>query len=274
MGVTKILNMKKTTKLLFIIAAIVLLNIIYYLGQWGGDTVLQYVSDILPIICSFIALVGLYTAVKSFKEMDFTRVAWLLIFIGIFFDFLAETTYAILEIVFKVDINIVFPTIADLFWCVGYIPMFIGLVMMFWGYRKSGFPMGRRSVYWVVILSFLVFSTILGYYLLIPIANDSETSLLAKFFYFYYPLADLIIVVPAVILMYITSLFGRSIISMPWRMMALGFLLFTIADMLYAYLGWNDMYGNGNLIDVLWHSGYLFIGLSGLYQKQLLESIN
>ena len=121
------------------------------------------------------------------------------------------------------------------------------------------------SIYW---------SSILGYFLLIPIAQDPETNLLAKVFYFYYPIADLLVVVPAAILMYITSLFGRSLISMPWRMMALGFLLFTIADMLYSYLGWNDVYGNGNLIDVLWHSGYLFIGLSGLYQKELLDSIN
>lgn len=266
--------MKKTTKLLFIIVALVLLNIIYYLGQWGGDRALQYVSDILPIVCSFIAAVGLYSAVRSFKEMDFVRVAWLLIFIGIVFDFLAETTYAILEIFYSVDMNEVFPTIADVFWCIGYIPMFVGLAMMFWGYRKSGFPMGNSSIYWIIIIGFGLVAIVLGYYLLIPIANDSETSMLAKVFYFYYPLADLILVVPAAILMYITSLFGRSVISMPWRMMALGFLFFTIADMLYAYLGWNDLYGSGNLIDVLWHSGYLLIGLSGLYQKQLLESIN
>ena len=101
--------MKRTTKLLYLIVVIVLLNIIYYLGQWGGQTVLLYVSDILPIICSFIAAVGLLTAVRSFKEMDFIRVAWLLILIGIVFDFFAETTYAILEIFLKVDINEVFP---------------------------------------------------------------------------------------------------------------------------------------------------------------------
>lgn len=266
--------MKKTTKLLFVIAVFVLLNIIYYLGQWGGDKVLQYVSDGLPIVCSFIAVVGLYLAVRSFKEMDSVRVAWLLIFIGILFNFLAETTYAILEIGFKVDINEVFPTIADVLWCIGYIPVFLGLAMMFLGYRKSGFPMGNRRAYWVIILGFGFLAIILGYNLLIPIANDSETSLLAKIFYFYYPFADLMVVVPAAILMYITSLFGTSIISMPWRMMASGFLLFTIADMLYAYLGWNDLYGSGNLIDVLWNSGYLLIGLSGLYQKRLLESIN
>lgn len=266
--------MKRTTKLLYLIVVIVLLNIIYYLGLWGGQTLLLYVSDILPIICSFIAAVGLLTAVRSFKEMDFIRVAWLLILIGIVFDFFAETTYAILEIFLKVDINEVFPTVADVLWCLGYIPMLVGLAMMFWGYKKSGFPMGQSRIYWAISLSFLILSSILGYYLLIPIANDPETNMLAKVFYFYYPIADLLVVVPAVILMYITSLFGRSLISMPWRMMALGFLLFTIADMLYSYLGWNDVYGNGNLIDVLWHSGYLFIGLSGLYQKELLDSIN
>ena len=46
-----------------------------------------------------------------------------------------------------------------------------------------------------------------------------------------------------------------------------------IADLLYSYLSWEDQYGSGNLIDLAWNSGYLMIGLSGLYQKELIESV-
>jgi uncharacterized membrane protein YhhN len=73
--------------------------------------------------------------------------------------------------------------------------------------------------------------------------------------------------------MYITNLFGGGTISRPWKYLAFGFILFTIADLLYSYLGWQDLYGNGNLIDLAWHAGYLFIGLAGLYQRELVDSL-
>jgi diguanylate cyclase len=266
--------MKKTTQFFLLMTALLLFNIIYYLGRWGGDEVLQYVSDGLPMVCSFIAILYLYSAVKSFKVRDNARLAWLLILIGISLNFVAESLYAVLEIGYQMDMNETFPTVADVFWCLGYIPLFGGLVLMFMEYKKSGLPLGRPPVYTAIVSGALLIFFVLGYFLLKPILEDEETDPLAKFFYFYYPLADLMLVVPAAILMYITSLFGSSAISNSWRVMAIGFLCFAMADLLYAYLGWHDLYGNGNLIDVLWHAGYLLIGLSGLYQKELIESIN
>lgn len=266
--------MKKTKLLWIFIITLVFFNIVYYIGKWGGESILQYVSDGLPVICSFIAVICLYSAYKSFKTMDLTRISWLLILIGITLDFFAESTYLVFEIIFNIDMNQTFPTIADVFWCIGYIPMIIGLILIFIGYKKSEFPMGNKKVYIAITLGFVMLFMMLGYNLLIPIIKDTETNILSKVFYIYYPIADLCLVVPAVILIYITSLFGKAIISFPWRFMALGFIFFTIADMLYSYLGWLDLYGNGNLIDVLWHSGYLLIGLSGIYQKELLESFN
>jgi uncharacterized membrane protein YhhN len=81
------------------------------------------------------------------------------------------------------------------------------------------------------------------------------------------------VVIPALILVYITSLFGKGLISMPWRLLALGFICFTAGDLLYSYLSWQDVYGNGNFIDIGWNLGYLLIGMSGAYQKELLTSI-
>jgi hypothetical protein len=266
--------MKKSRLLLIFIAVLAVLNVIYYLGQWGGPSVLQYVSDALPALTSFIAVVCLYFTFKTFKEMDFARVSWMLIFIGIFLDFLAETTYGILEIGFQVDMNEHFPSLADIFWCTAYIPLFAGLFMMFFGYKRSGFPLGKIKVYAIIAISSFAVFVAMSYFLLIPILSDSESDDITKLFYLYYPIADLLTVIPAIILFYITTLFGRAVISIPMRMLAVGFICFTIADMLYAYLGWLDIYGNGNLIDVLWHVGYLVIGLAGLYQKELVESVN
>ncbi len=263
--------MKKTTLLWIISGILIFINIIFYLTGLGGDTVLLYVSDLLPIICSLVASICLITAFKGFKEYDYTKIAWAMISIGITLSFIAESLYGYQEIVLKTNMNEVFPTIADYFWCIGYIPLFAGLFMMFLGYKRSGFPMGSPRVYIMLILSYLILFVIVSYFLLIPIIKDPETEGLATFFYLFYPIADIFLVVPAAILMYITSLFGKGSISRPWKYLALGFLSFAFADLLYSYLSWQDKYGSGNLIDVAWHLGYLLIALSGLYQRELVD---
>ncbi len=266
--------MKKTKLLWIVTGVLIILNIFFYLTGFGGDTVLLYISDLLPIVCGLVASVSLFIAFKGFKEYDFTKIAWAMIFAGIALSFAAETLYGFLEIVLKTDMNEVFPTIADYFWCIGYIPLFIGLAMMFIGYKRSGFPMGNPKVYALLIFAYLILFAVISYYLLIPIINDPETNGLQTFFYLFYPIADIFLVIPAAILMYITSLFGKGTISRPWKYLTLGFLCFTFADLLYSYLSWQDNYGSGNMIDIAWHLGYLLIGLSALYQRELVEEFN
>jgi len=265
----------KRTKLLWIITGfLIFINIIFYLTGLGGEKVLLYVSDLLPIICSLISSICLIIAFRGFKEYDFTKIAWIMIFSGILLSFIAETLYGIQEVGLGMNMNEVFPSIADYFWCIGYIPLFIGLAMMFLGYKRSGFPMGKARVYVLLSFTYLALFAIIAYFLLIPIINDPETSGLQTFFYLFYPISDIFLVVPAAILMYITSLFGKGTISKPWKLLSLGFLCFAFADLIYSYLSWQDKYGSGNMIDVAWHLGYLLIGLAGLYQRELIENIN
>jgi hypothetical protein len=265
--------MKKIKHYWIFIGILVLFNLTLFITKWGGDKVLLYVSDLLPIFCSLIAVVYLFAAYKKFKAFDLAKFAWLLIFIGILMNFIAESTYAMLEIVFLVDVNNVFPSIADYIWVIAYLPLMVGMIMMLIGYSKSGLPLGQAKLFSIISPIVLILFSLVIYYLLLPIVIDTETETLAKIFYLYYPVGDLFIVIPAIILIYITSLFGKGTISIPWKYMAFGFICFTVADLLYSYLSWNDNYGIGNPIDIAWNAGYLFIGLSGLTQVELMKTI-
>jgi hypothetical protein len=262
----------KRIKLLWLFTAmLILVNIIVYLT--AGDKLLLYFSDSLPVLCSFIAFLGIASAFSGLKSYDFVKVAWLLIMIGAILDFLAESTYGILEIGFSFDMNEMFPSIADPFWCSSYIFYFLGLILLFNGYRKSGFPLGKIKVHALLSIIFVLVSVIVIYFLLIPIIRDEETKFITKVVSLYYPVGDILVVSMAVILLYFISQFGKGIISMPWKMLALGFFCFSVSDLLYSYLDWTDAYGNGNLIDIGWHLGYLLIGISGLYQRELVDSV-
>ena len=265
--------MKASKRTWIFTVLLILFNALFFWLKPGGDFPLTVVSDLLPVIAAFVALLGIGSAVKSFSGMDQTKGAWLLLFIGMALFFCAECTYGALEVIFKVDVNKVFPTLADLFWTVAYAPIFIGLIMLVTGYRKSGLSFGRTSSYVFGLCAFMFITFTIANKLFTPIMNDPETGRLAKIVYLYYPMADLFVIIPAMILAYITYLFGKSLISRPWRYIALGFLCMTTFDIVYSYLSWNNMYNPGNFLDLFQNLSYLLIGLGGFYQKELLESI-
>jgi hypothetical protein len=263
--------MKKTKFLWLFTALILLVNLIIYLTT--SDKVLLYFSDLLPVLCSFVAFSCIYLAFKGFKSYDFVKIAWLLILVGTLLDFLAESTYGIMEIGFKVDMNETFPSLADIFWCSSYIAYFLGLFMLFNGYRKSGFPIGNIKMIALLSLLFTILCVTIIYLLLVPIIQDGETKITTKVVSLYYPIGDILTVSMAVILLYFISQFGKGLITMPWKMLAIGFFCFSVSDLLYSYLDWKDLYGSGNLIDLGWHLGYLLIGIAGLYQRELIDSV-
>ncbi len=265
--------MKKSKFLWILTGIIIAANLLLSFITNPESPVMMVVNDLLPIICAFIAIVSLFVANQKLEELDFTKKAWLLIFLGIVLYFLAESLYAILELWFQMDMNENFPSMADIFWCTGYIPLFIGLGMMFFGYKRSGFPMGNIKLY-IIVGGFLVIimACVIGL-ILVPIIQDPESTTLTKVFSLFYPIADLFIALPALLLMIITSQFGQGKISRPWRYLALGFILFTVADLIYSYTSWVGTYQSGGLTDIVWNLGYLLLAISGIYQMELLESI-
>ncbi len=266
--------MKKSKILWAISVLIIFFNVLFYAFRFGGDSVLLYVSDLLPVACSFISAVCLLIAFRAFASMDYIKFSWLLLFFGLLLFFLAESVYAVLEIVFEQNLDENWPSVADYLWCAGYVPQFACLVMLLRGYLKTGLPLGNIKTYMALSAVFIVLCGSIIYYLLIPIVVDPESDLLTKIFSLFYPIADLFVVAPALLLMYITNIIGRGRLARPWMFIAIGFIFFTASDLLYSYLSWQGLYGSGNFIDIGWNAGYLLIALSAIYQKELLESVS
>ncbi len=265
--------MKKTKLLWYFFSVLIIINIILTVFN-NESPILLFMFDLLPVLTSVIAIVFLFATVKKLKVFDTTKLSWLLILIGIVFYFAAETIYGIFDFVLKLDADELFPTIADWFWLVGYIPIFMGLALLTNRYRKSGFPMGSIKRQTLTMSAILILFLLVIWFVLVPILNDNTLTVIEKFFYLFYPIADLLIVTPALLLVLITSLYGKGLISKPWKLLAFGFVIFTIADLLYSYLDFNSLYSSGSVIDIGWNVGYLLIALAGFYQIELIGSLN
>jgi len=268
----KVSLMKKAYVFWIFIIVFLVLNILTYYYNLGGESLFPFFSNLFPIISSFLAALSLFAAFNSFKSFDKAKLAWLLLYLGILLFFVAESVFAIGEIVFNIDMDKAFPTAADYIWVLGYLPLIIGIALMIYWYNKSGFLIGGLKVYGFLSLPFLVLSAVLFFMVFMPIIKDTETSMWAKFVYIFYPVADLALIVEAGVLMYITSLFSRGSVSRPWRYISGGFILMTVADILYSYWNWSGAYASGNFIDIGWNLSYLLLALGGIYQQELMES--
>ena len=143
--------MKKSKILWAISVLIIFFNVLFYAFRFGGDSVLLYVSDLLPVACSFISAVCLLIAFRAFASMDYIKFSWLLLFFGLLLFFLAESVYAVLEIVFEQNLDENWPSVADYLWCAGYVPQFACLVMLL------GLPENRAAGQYKNLWPFLRF---------------------------------------------------------------------------------------------------------------------
>jgi hypothetical protein len=254
-------------------AAVLVLNALVYLIQPGGDAVLTVVSDFLPAICAAAAFILLASTLRALTVLDQTKVSWLLLFIGIGLLLLGELLYAVQEVFLGLDMDELFPSIADAAWGLGYLPLLAGLLLLLIGYLKAGFPMGSFAKYLVAGLVILGLGAFLIVTLFSPILADETISGLAGFFYLFYPLADFVLLVPAVVLILVTASLGRGRLARPWLFMAAGFVMLAVADIAYSLLDWQGLYGPGHAIDIAWNAAYCLIGLAGHYQARLVRSL-
>ncbi len=247
---------------------------IVYLFRLGGESFNVMAGDITTIIISGLCALMLLAAVKCFNAWDSAKFTWLMLLLGSLLFCVAECIYFYLEVILKYNADALSPSAADIFYFGAYLFFIAGLLIFIIQYIRSGFPLGTWLRYLIpaVILIAIIAGAVYGTILRI-IIGDKETELLAKLVYSYYPVSDMIVIFCSLIVIYLTALLGKGSLSRPWRMITLGFIIMAVADITYAYLDWRGLYETGNLIDILWLVSYWIIGLSGISQKKIMESI-
>lgn len=232
-----------------------------------------YGGNFLSIVTAGLAAFYMFRAVCAFKTFDRIKLSWFLIAASMLLDCVAETGYTVQRLVYNLDMNELFPGAFDYVWLFAYIPYIVGFSLIILGYKKSGLPMGNLKSYSVWVVGFSILILAVSYFLLIPIWNDPSLTGVQRFFYMVFPISDLITVVLAITLLYQVKHFGKGAITTTWLFMISGLMLFNIADLVYSYLTWLDLYESGNVIDVAWNVGYLCIALSGANQYRLIQRI-
>lgn len=185
---------------------------------------------------------------------------WLCFAFWMMLWFLGEVCWAIYTLLLNIEIP--YPSIADVFWLSGYIPLFIGLFT----YVKTFWSVLSRRLIGTAMRIFLISSIPTSAVLLMPVMNLEE-DVVAMFFDFAYPFTDLALLFMAILGLVI---FFKGSLGKSWLLINAGIMSEIVADVLFSITTAQETYYNGHPLELFFHWGYiLFILAFYVHTKEL-----
>ncbi len=245
--------MARWNGILLILAALVFLSQVYFFFTKTFDP-----FDVIYIVLAAIATIGLFSASRYAHSASDRRV--LLSFAsGFLLWTIAEFIWMYYELILGIEVP--FPSFADLFWTIGYVPMLYALYLK----KKDMFITKQTNIIayvaGVIMLTFIIF-------VFLPLFI--EMSGLERVLNFIYISFD-----------YMFALFSLSVLLVggtgrfvrPWLIMAAAFGVFALFDISFAWLTAKDLYSTGHPIDLLYGFSYLLLALSAYYKSLNSEMV-
>jgi hypothetical protein len=197
----------------------------------GGDF---FVFSIDSSVNAPLAIINAITAAVIWRQIDKQRrTLWAGLVAGWALWALAETIWGVYSILGE---EVPYPSPADFFWIIGYIPLAIGLLT-----RMRTMPVkpnrSQTGLIWVVSVTTVIVTAI---YIFIPIIQSFDPQyLLESFINLFYPLADIFLVI---IVWRLFFTYERGAYGFIWRLLTLGFILMAFSDFVFTYATWQEIY--------------------------------
>jgi hypothetical protein len=258
------------------ILAVAIVALVYAFSSQVGADGLRAVSDIADILGAWACVVLCVVLWRAFDKGEVLKRVWGFLGVGLAMWAVAEVIYGVYELILHLDTPS--PSLADVLWVPGYIPLFIALWLRF---RSLRVKLSRTQLAGLLI-SFAVLVGISLIFVILPYAQsqtpdptvDAFTTTANLVLGVLYPLGDLLLALGVGLV--IVILMGGQL-SRSWILIALGALSIALGDSLYYSGAANGLYTADipvNLFtaisDVSYFAGYVTIAL-GLYTQALLE---
>ncbi len=215
--------------------------------------VTDYVFVLSSGICSILA----FLVIRKWGFKGKFGIVYLGLFLGMFLWFLGDSAWAIYETVLQVEVP--YPSFADVLYLGGYIPIAIGIVQFLWTFRTS-LTRQRGLVVLGVGLLFLG----LAYTFLIDPLAVSSADFLTKSCDVAYPVLDSMLVVLAIFMFFV---FRGGKMAGGWIWISLGLLLTVLADLVFVLGTLQGWYYSGHPIDLIQFWGYICLALGLVGQR-------
>jgi len=217
-------------------------------------------SNIVSPFMASAAVFSSFFALWKYWESIGSRLSkiWLCFTVGMMLWFLGELGWAIYTMVLNIEIP--YPSIADVFWLIGYVPLFIALLL----YIDLIQPAISGKMFFMAAAFVAVASAVSFTLLMLPVlAGASEQDMITLGISLAYPGLDLILFLEAVLgLLVFTFTMLKGRVGRAWFFINFAILSNVVADGAFSYTTMDGTYYNGHPLELLFHFGYLLFALA------------
>lgn len=216
-----------------------------------GKQILESVTDIMYIQITGILVILTLVLSAKFRGSGIHGKAWLLFLGAMSSWFIAETLWAVNQIVYNIN---PFPSTADAFYIAGYPFMFLFLINYLKPVRKA---ITKKMMMTAIVISIAI--SIPSIYM--AYSFDPKVSALENALATAYPIADAIIFIPSIIGI---ALFFRGEVNFTWSLICIGILCAALGDIGFQITEFTNTYYTGHPVDIILIWSYIFYAF-GVY---------
>ena len=233
-----------------------LLGLVYVYGQSNLNFIGFFSNALTPFEAfAAFAMAVLAWRLNSGKQGGGITRVYLSYSLGIGLWFAAECTWSLYAL--ALGVSIPFPSLADVFWLVGYIPLFIALLWQAWPFRQL--LVSRKQL--VITLGMFLLALLLLIVTIPPILLQNQ-GLVAVSVSVAYPLLDTLLLTVAVPVFLI---FRKGSYWRPALIVILGIVLQLVGDLAFNQSILAGTYYSGSPTDLVFDLSYLMLAL-GFYR--------
>jgi hypothetical protein len=177
---------------------------------------------------------------------------WVCFTAGMALWFLGELSWAVYA--FLLNVEIPYPSIADVFWLGGYVPLLLALLVYC---RLFASVLSKRTIA-LITAAICILGVLVSVALIVPITGVEE-NLATLAIDLAYPLLDIALLSMALVGL---AIFQKGNLGKSWLWIILGILFNVAGDMIFSYTTAQGTYYNGHLSELLLIYGYLFFTIA------------
>ena len=244
-------NLEKLQTKKFLFFSLLAIGFIMLIANLVGHEVTTITTDLLYVpVPGALVVLSIIISTRFRVKGDHGK-AWIL-FIGLAASwFTAEQIWLVYELVYHLD---PFPSMADFFYLAGY-PFLLSFSIYYLKPLKDAISKKMLVCAVVASLTLLIPSLYVAY------DTNSEISDLERSLALSYPVADAIVLIPALIGV---ILFFKGEVNFLWSLVCVAIVLNVVADTGFLYTSMNGSYYTGHPIDMLYLWAYVLFSF-GIY---------
>jgi len=227
-----------------------------YLFQERYTDFMYFFSNAFPPFISGLAVTVSTFALRKYwgNPGDKFSKIWLGFTLGMLSWFLGEVGWAIYTLLLNIEIP--YPSIADVAWLIGYVPL-IAVVHLYVRSFRFAFS---KAMFTVAAVAVSIGSVILFAFFVTPIlANAAEEEMTTFLVDLAYPALDLTLFSLSILGLLI---FAKGKLATAWLLINGAIVMNVVADMLFSYTTLEGTYYNGHFLELFFHWGYILFALA------------